>query len=135
MKAQLQHNTQGCTLKELPVGSTLGYRDHNTNQFNVGVVSERQGRSYAISTDSGRIISQNRIDLRWTNVPYECKESVSYANSKHIPPTSPNTNAKFKQPNKAKLLGKEITTRKSDDVYRTRSGHMSKPTARLIASM
>ena len=55
--AQLQHDTQGRTLKELPVGSTVSYRDHNTNQFNVGVVSERQGRSFAISTESGRIIS------------------------------------------------------------------------------
>ena len=55
--AQLQDNTQGHTLKELPVGSTVGYRDHANNQFHVGVVSERQGRSYAISTENGHIIS------------------------------------------------------------------------------
>ena len=74
--------------------------------------------------------------MRQTNVPYvQCNESVSYANSKHVPPTIPNTNARFKQPNKAKLLRKEIMVRKSNDVYRTRSGHMSKPTAKLIASM
>ena len=63
--AQLQHDTQGCTLKELPVGSTVGYCDH-AKSIHVGVVSERKGRSYAISTESGRIISQNRIDLRQT---------------------------------------------------------------------
>ena len=69
-------------------------------------------------------------------MPYvQCNESVSYANSKHVPPTIPNTNAKFKQPNKAKLCGKEIMVRRSDDVYRTRSGRISKPTARLIASL
>ena len=55
--AQLQHDTQGRTLKELPVGSTVGYHNHNIYQFNVGVVSERQGRSYAIGTESCRIIS------------------------------------------------------------------------------
>ena len=85
---------------------------------------------------SGRIISQNCIDLRWTNVPYVCKESVSYARSKHVfpPPIPDNTNAKFKQPNKAKLLEKEITIRKSNSgihVYRTRSGHISKVATRL----
>ena len=84
--AQLQHDTQGPTLKALPVGSTVGYHDHANNQFHVGVVSERQGKLYAISTEGGRIISQNRIDLIWTNVPYVGKESVSYANSKHAPP-------------------------------------------------
>ena len=134
--AQLQHDTQGCTLKELPVGSTVGYCDHANNQFHVGVVSERQGRSYAISTENGCIISQNRIDLRQTNVPYiQCNESVSYANSKHVPPTIPNTNAMLKQPNKAKLLEKEITVRKSDDVYRTCSSRISKPATRLITSI
>ena len=54
---QLQHDIQGHTLKELPVGSIVGYHDHANNQFHVGIVSERQGRSYAISTESGRIIS------------------------------------------------------------------------------
>ena len=70
-------------------------------------------------------------------MPYVCKESVSYANFKHVPPIPDNTNAKFKQPNKAKLLEKEITVRKSnsDDVYRTRSGRISKLATRLITSM
>ena len=43
--AQMQHDTQGHTLKELPVD----YHNHVNNQFHVDVVSERQGRSYAIS--------------------------------------------------------------------------------------
>ena len=57
--AQLQHDTQGRTLKELLIGSTVGYCDHANNQFHVGIVSERKGRLYAISTENGRIISQN----------------------------------------------------------------------------
>ena len=75
--------------------------------------------------------------MRRTNVPY--KESVSYANSKHvpIPPIPDSTNTKFKQLNKAKVLEREITVRKknSSDAYRTRSGHISKPATRLITSV
>ena len=141
--AQLQHDTYGCCMEELPVGSTVGYREHGNNQFHIGVVSERDGWSYVISTENGRKISRNHIDLRRTNVPCVCKESVIYANSnsKHvspIPPIPDNTNATFKQPNKAKLLEKEIKVRKSSDnvnVYRTHSGHISKPATRLITSM
>ena len=87
----MQHDTQGHTLKELPVGSTFGYRDHANNQFHVGVVSEKEGRLYAISTENGRIMSQNHIDLRWTKVPY----TAIYSNFKHVPSIPDNTNAKF----------------------------------------
>ena len=52
---------------ELPVGSTVGYRDHTKNQFNVGLVSDRKGRSYAITTESGQNVSRYRIDLKKTN--------------------------------------------------------------------
>ena len=68
--AQLRHNTKGCSMCELPVGSTDGYRDYTKNQFNVGIVSERKGRSYAITTESSQIISLNHIDLKKTNVQY-----------------------------------------------------------------
>ena len=61
--AQLQDDTKGHSMCELPVGSTVGYRDHTKNQFNVGIVSDRKGRSYAITTKSGQNISHNHIDL------------------------------------------------------------------------
>ena len=48
-------------------------------------------------------------------------------------PDNANAKANFKSSSKAKLPGKGINVR--DNVYVTRSGHMSKPTARLIASM
>ena len=57
-------------MNELPVGSTVGYRDHTKNQFNVGIISERNGRSYAITTESGQNVSRNRIDFKHTNVQY-----------------------------------------------------------------
>ena len=68
--AQLQHDTKGHSMCELPAGSTVRYRDHTKNQFNVGIVSNRKGRSYAITTRSGQNISHNCIDLKKTNVQY-----------------------------------------------------------------
>ena len=41
--AQLQQDTHGHNMEELPVGSTVGYCDHTTNQFHIGIVLEREG--------------------------------------------------------------------------------------------
>ena len=46
-----------------------------------------------------------------------------------------NAKTNFKSSSKAKLPGKEINVRNVKNMYVTHSGHMSKPTARLIASM
>ena len=37
--AQLQRDKQGHTLPELPVGSKVGYRNHLTSDFDIGIVS------------------------------------------------------------------------------------------------
>ena len=37
--AQLQHDKRGHVLPELHVGSKVGYRNHVTNKFNVGIIS------------------------------------------------------------------------------------------------
>ena len=55
--AQLQHDTHGRNMEELPVSSTVGYHDHTSNQYHIGIVSEREGRSNVISTETGRKIS------------------------------------------------------------------------------
>ena len=136
--AQLQHDTKGRSMCELPVSSTVGYRDHTKNQFNVGIVSDRIGRSYAVTTESCQNISHNRIDLKKTNVQYTQQHNVSSANSMHANPSiNPNTaKTNLKSSSKAELSGKEINVRNvKNDVYVTCSGRMSKPTARLIASM
>ena len=136
--AQLQHHAKGRSMCELPVGSTVGYRDHNKNQFNIGLVSDRKGRSYAITTKSGQNVSRNHIDLKKTNVQYTRQHNVSSANFMHANPSiNPNTTkTNFKSSSKAELPGKEINVRNvKNDVYVTCSGCMSKPTTRLIASM
>ena len=138
--AQLQHNKRGHTLPELPVGSKVGYRNHTTNQFNVGIISARNSRSYTIRTESGTNISRNCIDLKQTNAPFESQPVVSkFAKSQHAPslntvPSS--TNAYIQHSGKAKLIGKRVeASSNKSNMYTTCSGCMSKQTARLIASM
>ena len=42
--AQLQHDKRGHVLPEFPVGSKVGYRNHVTNKFDVGIISARDAR-------------------------------------------------------------------------------------------
>ena len=134
---QLQRDKRGHTLPELPVGSKVGYRNHTINQFNVGIISARNSRLYTIHTESGRNISRNYIDLKQTKAPFTSQPIMSkFARSQHAPSLNtvpPSTNANIKHSDKAKLPGKGINVR--NNVYVTCSGRMSKPTARLIASM
>ena len=140
--AQLQHDTRGCALPELPVCSKVGYRNHVTNKFDVGIVAARNSRSYTICTENGVRVSRNRIDLKWTDAPFEPKTVSSNAKSKHAPTTIPSSTSTYvKHDNKAKLIEKrvEISTSKcntkSNSIYTTCSGRFSKPAKRLITQM
>ena len=55
--AQLQHDKRGHVFPELPVGSKIGYRNHVTNKFDVGIISARDARSYTIYTENGVHVS------------------------------------------------------------------------------
>ena len=140
--AQLQHDKRGHTLPELPVGSKVWYRNHTTNQFTVGIISARNSRSYTIHMESSTDISRNHINLKWTDAPFESQPVMSnFAKFQHAPslntvPSS--TNANIKHSDKAKLIGKRVKASSNSNkstMYITRSGHVAKPTARLIASM
>ena len=116
--AQLQHDTRGHRLPELPVGSKVEYRDHVTNRFNVGIVSARDVRSYMICTEHSKHISRNHI-------------------SKHAPTTVP-SNANDKHDSRAKLIGKRVDVRRynsTNSMYTTCSGCILKPATRLITQM
>ena len=89
--AQLQYDKRGHVLPELSVGSKVGYRNHVTNKFDVGIISARDARSYTIYMENGVHVSQNHIDLKWTDAPFETKTQPfvsSNAKSKHAPPTT-----------------------------------------------
>ena len=86
--AQLQHDKRGHILPELPVGSKVGYRNHVTNKFDVGIFSARDARSYTVYTENGVHVSQNCIYLKWTDAPFESQTQPfvsSNAKSKHTP--------------------------------------------------
>ena len=64
---------RGHALPELPVGIKAGYRNHVTNKFDVGIILARVARSYTIYMENGVHVSQNCIDLKWTDAPFEPK--------------------------------------------------------------
>ena len=143
--AQLQRDTRGKLLPELSIGSKVDYRNHITNNYDIGIVIAWNARSYQICTEHSTHISHNRIDLKCMNALYEpCtkpSQTVSnFAKSSHAnanPPFPPN----FKKVNKAKLIDKRISVSKTNSSnvtsnrYTTRSGRISKPTQRLISQM
>ena len=55
--AQFQCDKRGHTLPELPVGTKVGYRNHVTNKFDVGIISTRNARSYTIYMENGAHVS------------------------------------------------------------------------------
>ena len=138
---QLQHDTRGRTLPELLVGSKVGYRNQVTHNFDIGIVSVRDARSYTIHTEHGTHVSRNHIDLKWTDTPFEQKTEAqlvsNVAKSKHAPTIIPSgTNGKCTD--KAKLIPKRVEVSKfnqSNSMYTTCSGHISKPTKRIITQM
>ena len=134
--AQLQQDTRGHTLPELPVGSKVEYRNHVTNKFDVGIISARDARSYTIYTENGTHVSRNHIDLKQTNAPFELKIKTqpvsSNAKSKHAPTTVPSS-TNVKCTDKTKPIAKRVEVRKStNSMYTTHSGHISKSATRLI---
>ena len=128
--AQLQCDKQSHTMPELPVGSKVGYRNHLTNSFDIGIVSDRNDQSYTIIMESGRNI-RNRIDLKWTEAPFE--PVVSRITTSHAPSNNPSTNAKHSD--KANLTKEREKIRTHTTTYKMRSGHISRPTTRLITQM
>ena len=55
--------------------------------FDVGIISARDARLYTIFTENGTHVSQNCIDLKWTDAPFEPKTQPfvsSDANHKHV---------------------------------------------------
>ena len=133
--AQLQHDARGCTLPELPVGSKVGYRNHITNNFDVGIVSARDARSYTIHTEHSTHVNRNCIDLKWIDTPYQ--PVSNFAKSKHAPTIIPSS-TNVKCTDKAKLILKIVEvskSNKSNSMYTMCSGHILKPAKRLITQM
>ena len=143
--AQLQRDTRGKLLPDLPVGSKVSYRNHITNNYDIGIVTAWNAKSYQICTEHGTHISHNRMDLKCTNAPYEHHTKPSQTVSNFAKFSHANANpplpSNVKQVDKVKLIDRRISVSKTNSSnvtsnrYMMQSGHILKPTQRLISHM
>ena len=129
----------------MPVGSKVGYRNHITNNYDIGIVTAWNARLYQICTEHSTHISHNRVDLKHMDAPYEPHAKPSQTVGNFAKSLHANTNPPFpsnvKQDDKATLIGRRISVSKTNSSnvksnrYMTQSGCISKPTQRLISQM
>ena len=132
--AQLERDTKGKLLPELPVGSTVSYRNHITNNYDIGIVTAQNARSYQICTEHGTHISCNHIDLKHTDVPYDpapykphrkpSQTMSNFATSSHAN-ANPPLPSNIKQNDKAKLIDRGISVSKTDSSNVTSNRYMT----------
>ena len=84
-------------------------------------------------------VSRNRIDLKWTDAPFEPKTETqpvsNFDRSKHATPTTVPSSTNVKCTDNAKLIAKSVEVSKSNSMYTTHSGCISKPAKRPITQM
>ena len=122
-------------LKPLLAGSAVSYLNSYLKTWSVGVVVSHSpvNRSYHIRTESGTVISCNRVHLRPTNVDFTLQqpvqqsflEKVSSVVEKIIGQPVPNTNKSTKPKtvtaNKCSTVGSDAGS--NNNCYKARSGH------------
>ena len=143
--AQLQRDTREKLLPELPVGSKVGFRNHITNSYDIGIVTAWNARLYQICTEHGTHISCNHIDLKRMDAQYEPHTKPSQTVSNFAKSSHANANpplpSNIKQDDKAKLIDRRISVSKTNSSnvtsnrYMTQSSRISKPIQRLISQM
>ena len=120
--AQLERDTKGKLLPELPVGSTVSYRNCSTNNYGIGIVTAQNARLYKICTEHGTHINHNCIDLKCMDAPYEAwykprtipSQTVSnFSKSSHAN-ANPPLPSNIKQDNEAKLIDRRISVSKTN---------------------
>ena len=121
-------------LKPLLVGSTVSYLNLDLKTWSVGVIvsCSPDNRSYHIRTESGTVISCNRVHLRPTNVnfilqqpvqqnfPEKVSSVVEKIVSQPVPNTNKSTKPKTVTTNKCSTVGSNAGSNNSG--YKTRSG-------------
>ena len=58
-------------LPVIPVGATVSYINKDQKTWSIGKVESHTLRSYVVLTEEGRLISENRVHIRHTNVPFQ----------------------------------------------------------------
>ena len=72
LNEKLHHDRRSHTLQDIPTGSTAAVLDHHSNTWTVGQVLDRTDRWYTVELPTGRVIHQNRVDLRPMSVEFQC---------------------------------------------------------------
>ena len=112
-------------LKPLLVGSTVSDFNSDLKTWNVGVVVTHlpDNRSYHIKTESGQVISHNRVHLHETNVEFvpqvQNVSKVSKVLKEEKTVKSSSSNTKSKQPVQKQNIKSTVGFNNN---YRTRSG-------------
>ena len=127
--AQLQWDTKRKLLPELPVGSKVGYRNHITNNCDIGIVTAQNARLYQICTEHSTHISHNHIDLKHTNALYKPHTKPSQAMSNFAKSSHANANpplpSNIRQDDKAKLVNRRISISKTNSSNLTSNRYMT----------
>ena len=130
-KFDMKHSRE---LNRLLVGSTVSYLNSDLKTCSVGVIISHSpnNRSYHIRTESGTVISHNRVHLRPTNVNFVLQqpvhqyfpENVSSVVEKIVNQPVPNTNRsttpKTITANKYSTVGSNAGS--NNNCYKTKSG-------------
>ena len=95
LNEKLHHDRRSHTLEDIPTGSTAAVLDHHSNTWTVGHVLDRTDRWYTVEIPTGRVIHQNRVDLRPTSVEFQHtpQSNISLSDNVHrtqdpVPATS-----------------------------------------------
>ena len=84
LNEKLHHDRRSHTLEDIPTGSTAAVLDHHSNTWTVGHVLDRTDRRYTVELPTGRVIHQNRVDLRPTSVEFQCKPQSNTSLSDNV---------------------------------------------------
>ena len=58
-----RHHAVAHDLPVVPVGATVSFINKDLKTWSIGRVESREGRSYVVATEDGRLISRNSIHL------------------------------------------------------------------------
>ena len=73
-KEKCRHDALAHDLPFIPVGATVTYINKDLKTWSIGRVKRREGRSYVVATEEGRLVSHNRVHLCKTMYHFVCPQ-------------------------------------------------------------
>ena len=130
-KEKHRHEASAHDLPVIPVGATVTYINKDLKTWSIGRVESREGRSYVMATEEGRLISCNQVHLHKTNVSFGMPTTIP--NKSLVPrldmPIKPlNTNNQTGQP----TIKPKPKAKQSSPVYTPPKGELGTRSGRLV---